>query len=56
MDRKVPRDERTRIPLVLDADGRVIWVVGFGIGHDFRAGEGDKSVLFLKVSGLGEIL
>ena len=56
VDRKVPRDERTRIPLVLDADGRVIWVVGFGIGHDFRAGEGDESVLFLKVSGLGEIL
>ena len=56
VDRKVPRDERTRIPLVLDADGRVIWVVGFGIGHDFRAGKGDESVLFLKVSGLGEIL
>ncbi len=56
VDRKVPRAERTRIPLVLDADGRVVWVVGFGIGHDFRAGEGDESVLFLKVSGLGEIL
>lgn len=56
VDRKVPRDERTRVPLVLDAGGRVIWVVGFGIGHDFRAGEGDESVLFLKVSGLGEIL
>ena len=56
VDRKVPRDERTRVPLVLDAAGRVIWVVGFGIGHDFRAGEGDESVLFLKVSGLGEIL
>ncbi len=56
VDRKVPRDERTRVPLVLDAAGRVIWVVGFGIGHDFRAGEGDESVLFLKVSSLGEIL
>ena len=56
VDRKVPRGERTRIPLVLDADGRIVWVVGFGIGHDFRPGEGDESVLFLKVSGLGEIL
>ena len=56
VDRKVPRDERTRVPLVLDAAGRVVWVVGFGIGHDFRAGEGSESVLFLKVSGLGEIL
>ena len=57
VDRKVPRDERTRVPLVLDAAGRVIWIVGFGIGHDFRVGAGGReSVLFLKVSGLGEIL
>ncbi len=56
VDRKVPRDERKRVPLVLDAAGRVIWVVGFGIDHDFRPGEGSESVLFLKVSGLGEIL
>ena len=56
VDRKVPRGERTRIPLVLDADGRVVWVVGFGIGHDFRVREGRESVLFLKVSGLGETL
>ncbi len=56
VDRKVPRGERTRIPLVVDADGHVIWVVGFGIDHGFRTGEGDESVLFLKVSGLGEIL
>ena len=56
VDRKVPRAERTRIPLVLDADGRIVWVVGFGIGHGLRPGEGDESVLFLKVSYLGEIL
>ena len=56
VDRKVPRGERTRIPLVLDAHGRIVWVVGFGIGHDFRVREGRESVLFLKVNGLGETL
>ena len=40
VDRKVPRAERARIPLVLDAAGRVVWVVGFGIGHGFRVGGG----------------
>ena len=53
VDRKVPRDDRGRVPLVLDADGCVIWVIGFGIGHDFRAGERSESMLFLKVSPLG---
>ncbi len=53
VDRKVPRDDRGRVPLVLDADGRVIWVIGFGIAHDFRAGERSESMLFLKVSPLG---
>ena len=53
VDRKVPRDDRGRVPLVLDADGRVIWVIGFGIAHDFRAGERSESMLFLKISPLG---
>ena len=56
VDRKVPRAERARVPLVLDAAGRVVWVVGFGIGHGFRVGGGDESVLFLKVRPLGETL
>ena len=56
VDRKVPRADRNRIPLVLDAEGRVIWVVGFGISHDFRVGDESESVLILKVSSLGETL
>ena len=56
MDRKLPRPERTRVPIVVDAAGRVIWVVGFGVSHDFRAGEGNQSVLLLKVNSLGETL
>ena len=56
VDRKVPRAERARVPIVLDAAGRVVWVVGFGIGHGFRVGGTDESVLFLKVRPLGETL
>ena len=56
VDRKLPRAERTRVPIVVDAEGRVIWVIGFGVSHDFSAGEGNESVLLLKVSSLGETL
>ena len=56
VDRKVPRADRARVPIVVDADGRIVWVIGFGIGHDFRAGEGSESVLTLRVSVLGETL
>ena len=52
----MPRADRGRVPIVVDADGRIVWVIGFGIGHDFRAGEGSESVLTLKVSVLGETL
>ena len=56
VDRKVPRADRTRVPIVLDAADRVIWVVGFGTSHDFRPCEESESVLILKVSHLGETL
>ena len=56
VDRKVPRADRTRVPIVLDDADRVIWVVGFGASHDFRPCEGSESVLILKVSCLGGTL
>ena len=56
VDRKVPRAERSRVPIVLDAAGRIVWVMGFGVSHDFRVGDGNESVLVLKVSSLGEDL
>ena len=56
VDRKLPRAERTRVPIVVDAEGRVVWVIGFDVSRDFRAGEGDESVVILKVRSLGETL
>ena len=56
VDRKVPRADRTRIPLVLDRDERIIWVVGQGVSDDFRVTTGATSVLVLKARPLGEFL
>jgi tRNA(Ile)-lysidine synthase len=58
VDRKVPRSERDRVPLVVDAHDRIVWVVGHTIAEDFRARSGDAggkgTVLLLKVRHLGD--
>jgi tRNA(Ile)-lysidine synthase len=53
VDRKVSRAERARIPLVLDTQDRIVWVVGQGVSEDFRVTRGAASVLVLKVRPLG---
>jgi tRNA(Ile)-lysidine synthase len=42
-DRKVPREQRHRIP-VLDAGGEIAWIPGVAVGERFRAREGERSV------------
>ena len=56
VDRKVHRDARSRVPVVLDDKGRVIWIVGLGVGEDFRITSVTTSVLILKVTPLGDML
>ena len=53
VDRKVSRAERARIPLVLDAQGRIVWVVGQGVSDDFRVTRGATSVLILRARPFG---
>jgi tRNA(Ile)-lysidine synthase len=36
VDRKVPRDERPAVPVVVDADGRIVWVAGVAIAERCR--------------------
>jgi tRNA(Ile)-lysidine synthase len=36
VDRKVPRAARDRVPLVVDACDRIVWVAGFTIAHECR--------------------
>jgi tRNA(Ile)-lysidine synthase len=51
VDRKVPRDLRDRVPLVVSGDGRIVWVAGHGIGDEFRVREGTSAVVILRLRG-----
>jgi len=51
VDRKVPRAERDRVPLVVDDRDRIVWVAGYGIDEEFRVGPGTHDVVILKLRG-----
>ena len=50
IDRKVPRHERERTALVVDAEGRIVWVVGHTIAEPFKLRGGEKRVLHLRAT------
>jgi tRNA(Ile)-lysidine synthase len=56
VDRKVERRRRHRVPVVVDARDRVVWVVGFGLSDDFRVTEATPSMIILTVRPLGDQL
>ncbi|MGB9878268.1 MAG: tRNA lysidine(34) synthetase TilS [bacterium] len=47
IDKKVPREERGRIPIVCDEEG-IVWIVGVGIGERVKVKEETRRVLHLK--------
>jgi tRNA(Ile)-lysidine synthase len=47
VDRKVPRDERQRVPVVVDAQGRIAWVAGHVVGEPFRVTPHSEAVVVL---------
>lgn len=53
VDRKVARAERDRVPLVVDRNDRIVWVVGQTVAEDFRITEPAASVILLKARRLG---
>ncbi|CAN5402616.1 tRNA lysidine(34) synthetase TilS [soil metagenome] len=53
VDRKVPRALRDSVPLVVDATGRIVWVVGEPVAEGFRPGGASAGVIFLKARRLG---
>ena len=53
VDRKVALSERDRLPLVVDADDRIVWIVGHAVSEDFRAATPGNGVIFLKARHLG---
>jgi tRNA(Ile)-lysidine synthase len=53
VDRKVPRDQRDAVPLVVDGRDRIVWVGGHAIAEDFRVGRATRDVVILKLRGEG---
>jgi tRNA(Ile)-lysidine synthase len=49
VDRKVARNERDLLPLVVDGRDRIVWVVGQAVAEDFRVTDPSQGVLLLKV-------
>jgi tRNA(Ile)-lysidine synthase len=47
VDRKVPRAERDRVPVVADATGRLVWVVGHAVDADAAASGDEDDVIVL---------
>jgi tRNA(Ile)-lysidine synthase len=54
VDRKVPRGGRDHVPVVVDATGRIVWVVGHAVDADAAAtgAEGDVIVLTFDQPGV----
>jgi tRNA(Ile)-lysidine synthase len=53
VDRKVAREQRDLLPLVVDNEDRIVWVVGHSAAEDFRVTEPSQGVIFLKARRLG---
>ncbi|MHB8533707.1 MAG: tRNA lysidine(34) synthetase TilS, partial [Solirubrobacteraceae bacterium] len=53
VDRKVARPGRDRVPIVADAEGRIVWVAGYGIDEAFRVTDPSQAVIILRLKRLG---
>ena len=47
VDRKVPHDERDRVPIVTDAMGQIVWVAAYALAERFRSGPHTSAVVIL---------
>lgn len=53
VDRKVPRGERDRVPIVTDHQGRIVWVAGHALDQVFRVSDPSQAVVVLRLKGVG---
>lgn len=53
VDRKVPREERDRLPLVVDAHDRIVWIVGHAVAEGQLAEHPSTGVILLIARHLG---
>ena len=55
VDRKIARADRDALPLVVDREDRIVWVVGQSVAEDFRVTAPEKAVILLKARRLGGV-
>jgi tRNA(Ile)-lysidine synthase len=53
VNRKVPRRNRDRVPLVVDAENRIIWVAGYRLAEEFRVTDQTAGMVILKLEAWG---
>jgi tRNA(Ile)-lysidine synthase len=53
VDRKIPRERRDSLPLVVDSADTIVWVVGESVAEDFRVTDPSQGVIFLTARRLG---
>jgi tRNA(Ile)-lysidine synthase len=53
VDRKIARSHRDLLPLVVDRDDRIVWIVGHAVAEGFRAATPSPGVILLKARHLG---
>jgi tRNA(Ile)-lysidine synthase len=53
VDRKIAREHRDSLPLVVDSNDRIVWIVGEPVTEDFRVTAPSQGVIFLKARRLG---
>jgi tRNA(Ile)-lysidine synthase len=53
VDRKVARDRRDLVPIVVDEKDRIVWVAGYEIDEAFRVTDPAQAVVILKLKALG---
>jgi tRNA(Ile)-lysidine synthase len=49
VDRKVPRQDRDRVPLVVDRTGRIVWVAGIAVADECRVTAPETGVVILEL-------
>jgi tRNA(Ile)-lysidine synthase len=49
VDRKIRRDDRDRVPIVVDEADRIVWVAGYGIDEAFQVTDPGQTVLTLRL-------
>ena len=49
VDRKIPRDARDRVPVITDANGRILWVPGVAMAEQCRVRSSEDGVLLLEL-------